>query len=182
MSYMYLFLSLCLFLAVANDIKAHKIPNLLVLIIISGGILWNVYLVQGISLITSAIGLLTGMVFMLPSYILGGMGAGDVKLVAAIGSVVGYHKVIEVVMYSYFAMFVMAVIFIILKGDLSKVIIRFKMMLFGMLGGVFSYQKPYVTEASAQEIPLAPAIAFGTLYVLFPDNCTIVQLVSLCRN
>ena len=170
MSYMYLFLSACLLLAAANDIKTHKIPNSLVLIIIVGSLICNTFFDIGISLIVSALGLLAGLALMLPSYVLGTMGAGDVKLIAAIGSVAGYHKIVDVVLYSYLAMFLMAVIFIIFRGDLIKLITRYKMMLFGMLGGVISYQKPNASEAAAQKIPLTPAIAIAALYVLFPKN------------
>jgi len=179
---MYLFLSLCLLLAAANDIKQHKIPNQLVLMIICSGLIWNTFIDQRIGFITSILGLLAGMVMMLPSYVLGGMGGGDVKLVAAIGSVLGLHNVIEVVLYSYIAMFVMAMVFIVLRGDLMKLIVRYKMMLFSGLGGVISYQEPNNLEASAQKIPLAPAIALGALYVMFPDNCGISQFISLCRS
>ncbi len=170
MSYMYLFLSACLLLVAANDIKTHKIPNYLVLIIIIGSLIGNAFFDVGISLMASSLGLIIGMGLMLPSYFLGSMGAGDVKLIAAIGTVTGYHKIIDVVLYSYLAMFLLAFIFIILKGDLIKLVTRYKMMLFGVLGGVVSYQKPSALEAAAQKIPLAPAIGIAALYVIFPEN------------
>ena len=113
-------------------------------------------------------GLLAGFLLMLPSYVFGGMGAGDVKLIAAIGSVVGINHVLDLVFYSYMAMFVMALLFIVVKGDLIKLLRRLRTLIYGLFSGVLAYQKPDQSDAASGRMPLAPAIALATCYVLYP--------------
>jgi len=117
---------------------------------------------------------------MLPGYIFGSMGAGDVKLMAAIGSVVGSIKIVDVVVYSYLLLFIFAVLFIIIKGDLMKLLRRYQLMLYGLFSGVFAYQKPDSSEAAGQRIALAPAITLATCYVLYPTLCSTALGVNLC--
>ncbi len=149
--------------------------------IIVSGLGWNYFSAEGLGLRDSGLGLIVGLLLMLPGYIFGSMGAGDVKLMAAIGSVVGFDRVLDVVLYSYMVMFVIAIIFIIVKGDLFKLLLRYKALFFGLFAGIFSYQKPDSSEAAGQRLPLAPAIALATFYVLYPEICNSEFMANLCH-
>ncbi len=82
-------LSVLLFTIVRTDIKIHQIPNIMVIAIIFLGLV-NQLLLGGVSgIINWAAGIAVGLVFLLPFYVGGGMAAGDVKLLAAIGSILG---------------------------------------------------------------------------------------------
>ena len=75
--------------AVIYDFIDHRIPNAITLVATATGVLSHLYLggLQGAGLSLGGFGL--GLIFLLPFYLLGGMGAGDVKMMGAIGAFVG---------------------------------------------------------------------------------------------
>lgn len=84
-----LILGLALLVSLITDIKYRRILNIITLPAILFGIVyytttqgWNGFLFSGK-------GFLVGMGILLIPYLLGGMGAGDVKLMAAIGALTG---------------------------------------------------------------------------------------------
>src|SRR5215813_5877877 len=76
------------------DIRYRRIPNKLVLITLIGGIAVNTVSRGSSGLLASlgGMGLAFGLMFFLHAF--GTMGAGDVKLFAAIGSVLGVSLVV----------------------------------------------------------------------------------------
>jgi prepilin peptidase CpaA len=83
------FLGIILAAAVYTDVTRRKIPNKLTFPAMAVGIAYHV-LVHGYQgLIFSLTGLAAGFALLILFYILGGMGAGDVKLMAAVGAVLG---------------------------------------------------------------------------------------------
>ncbi|WP_411726027.1 prepilin peptidase [Methyloglobulus sp.] len=162
----YFILAILLIMSAIIDLMTHKIPNSIVLLIAGIGLSLNLFTLDGVGLRECLIGLMMGLILMLPSYIFAGMGAGDVKLMAAIGSVVGVDSVLNIVFFSYIAIFLMAIFFIITKGDSIKLVRRYWFFLTGLLKGVWRYQKPDKADAASCRLPLAPAIAIATFYVL----------------
>jgi len=72
-----------------NDITTHRIENVSVLAILLLGLLSQL-LAEGVpGIVQWLAGMAVGLGFLLPFYIGGGMAAGDVKLLAAVGSVLG---------------------------------------------------------------------------------------------
>jgi prepilin peptidase CpaA len=78
-----------LLVAVIIDVSEHRIPNIITLLGAVIGIGGHLYLggVQGAAFALGGFAL--GMACLLPFYMLGGMGAGDVKMMGAIGAFVG---------------------------------------------------------------------------------------------
>ena len=163
------------------DAATHRIPNWLSLLILVSGLSWNAFSAEGLGLKDSGAGLGMGLLLMLFGYIFASMGAGDTKLMAAIGSVVGFDKVIEVVFYSYLIMLMMAIVFITVQGGWAKVWLRYQALIYALGAGIMSYQKPDSTEAAGRRIPLAPAIALATAYVLYPAFCKLEFMVHVCN-
>ena len=80
--------------AVMTDVREHRIPNTLVMMVISLGLISQL-IMSGVSgLMFWVGGAAMGFLIFLPFYIKGGMGAGDVKLMAAVGSVLGIQGAI----------------------------------------------------------------------------------------
>jgi prepilin peptidase CpaA len=75
--------------AVAIDVKNHRIPNFLLLPALSLAVMLHIVSGGIDGLITAAGGLTLGFAMLLPLYAIGGMGAGDVKLLGVVGSFLG---------------------------------------------------------------------------------------------
>ena len=71
------------------DLRVRRIPNWINLSALVMGLGLNLYFDSLQGAVTSAAGLLLALCIYVPLYALKGMGAGDVKLMAAIGSIVG---------------------------------------------------------------------------------------------
>ena len=83
------FLTVVLFIAAVMDIRVHKIPNWLTLptiLIALAGHTWSggwqgfLFSIQGMAL---------GLAILIVPYLIGGMGAGDAKLLGAVGGILG---------------------------------------------------------------------------------------------
>ena len=177
---MYFIFIACLAIVAAIDAINKKIPNALSLLIIILGLGGNVLVTEGLGFRSSIAGSVIGLLCMLPGYVLATMGAGDVKLIAAIGSVVGVEKVLNVVYFSYLSMFVMAIVFIIVKGDFFRLLCRIKTSSYHLLTGRLTDQNPSIIESLSYRLPLAPPIVFATIYVIYPKMCSLRMLGDLC--
>lgn len=82
-------LAIVLLLAVYLDIRTSRIPNWLTFTAMGSALLAHILLegVQGA--VFSLSGLVTGLALFLPFYFFGDMGAGDVKLMGAVGAIIG---------------------------------------------------------------------------------------------
>lgn len=87
-------LILALLTASITDILSHKIPNWITYPVIILALLAYSTISGSKGLIFSAEGLGLGLVLLLPFYAAGGMGAGDVKLMTAVGAVLGPGKLL----------------------------------------------------------------------------------------
>jgi prepilin peptidase CpaA len=87
-------LLMLLALAVLKDTQAHKIPNTLTLSGALAGLSLQTIAGGLPGLLGSIAGLATGIAILLPFYLLRGMGAGDVKLMGAVGTFIGAKPVL----------------------------------------------------------------------------------------
>jgi len=88
----------CVFLAllaaaVASDVRTRRIPNRIVALLALAGVVFSVAArgVEG-GLVAGLTGLGAGLVLWLPLFVIGAMGAGDVKLFAAAGAWLGPER------------------------------------------------------------------------------------------
>lgn len=75
--------------SVIEDLRHQKIPNLVTFPTMAIAISYNFFAYGFDGLLYSTGGLAFGMVFFIIPYIMGGMGAGDVKLMGAAGAIFG---------------------------------------------------------------------------------------------
>ena len=97
-------------LGAAIDIRTRRIPNVITLGTAVAGLGLAFAGWSGISPASSMLGLLLGLLFMLPGYVFGGTGAGDVKLMAAVGAVLGVQRIVPAVLLTAIAGGVLAVV------------------------------------------------------------------------
>jgi prepilin peptidase CpaA len=105
--------------ACASDLHNRRIPNLLTLGAAAAAFLLAA--AHGLPTFQSTvIGWLIGLGLWLPVYALGGMGAGDVKLIAAIGAWLGPLGAVHAALYSAVAGGLMALVVALVHGYLRE--------------------------------------------------------------
>ena len=83
-----------------TDIAHRRIPNAITYPLAAFGLLYHLNAVGMNGLIFSISGILAGAGLLLLFHLLGGMGAGDVKLMAAVGAILGPADVFTAFLYS----------------------------------------------------------------------------------
>lgn len=106
----------------AWDLATYKIPNRLTYTAMVLGLIAQVCLIGRYGLLMGPAGLLLGGAIFLVLYLLRTMGAGDVKLMAAVGAFAGPNAIIAIALYSAIAGGVIALAIAVLKGRLRRTI------------------------------------------------------------
>ncbi|MDX1724268.1 MAG: prepilin peptidase [Pseudomonas sp.] len=148
--------------AVASDLRRHRIPNLLVLFGIAFGLVSQVYSVGMSGLSIGLLGMLTGFVILLPLYALGGMAAGDVKLMAMVGAFFTPSSALWAAFYSLIAGGMCGFLIVLVRGQLSMTLGRYWLMLRAR-----AYFAPAADEVAGKPFPYSVAILLGTLISIF---------------
>jgi len=88
---------------IITDLLYQRIPNAITLPTMFLALSYHTFTLGWTGLSTSMTGLLLGIALLLIPYIMGGMGAGDVKMLGAMGALVGPYGVITIVIYAAIA-------------------------------------------------------------------------------
>ncbi len=146
------------------DVKTHRIPNVLVLAGLALGLMTSV-LPGGVGWLSSLYGCAIGLAIFLPLYVLRILGAGDVKLLAAVGSFVGYPDVLAVALLTGLAGGVLALLMAIRHRQLGRMWQQVHQALIGFVMQIASGGRPrqWVMVVGPHRLPYAVAIALGTL-------------------
>lgn len=91
--------SVFIFYICITDTLLTKIPNLANISLIAVGVIYNLYVAGFSGFSSSVLGLLTGLLLFVVPYLMGGMGAGDVKALAALGALMGPANILHVFLY-----------------------------------------------------------------------------------
>ena len=147
--------------AAVTDVRTRRIPNWLTGAIAGAGF----GLACGGGTVTplqAALGLLAGLLLMMPGHVIGATGAGDVKLMAAVGSVVGPEMVLRAFLYSAVAGGVFAIAVAARRGRLGATLQDAGRLVTSPVGARQAIEAP----ARANRFAYGPAIAAGTLVSL----------------
>ena len=114
------FASLFFIVICATDTLHSKIPNLATFTLILIGLGYHIQ-IQGLSgAMTAMAGLLVGLSLLLAPYLLGGMGGGDVKALAALGALLGPGDIFQVFILSGLIGGAMALIHMLFSKNLKN--------------------------------------------------------------
>lgn len=162
----YLFLAIIMGIAFTTDYKASRIPNNLVLAGIAGGLFINLF--NGMEGLLFALkGMAFGFGVLLVIYMLGGVGAGDVKLFAALGAISGVNFTLSTLVYSLFAAAVIGIIMVALKGELG---LRMKKLFYTVVAVVTLGRIKIISnlkESQGFRFPFMYAVLPGLLLAYF---------------
>jgi len=133
--------------AMIDDLARRQIANWIPLAALAAGFGWQMGQSGLRGLLYAGIGTVTGFLVFLVFYLLGGMGGGDVKLMAGFGALLGFHQLIAA------ALWTAGVGGLIAVGVLGVRALR------RALGWTASSTAK--EEQDQESIPYAPAIALG---------------------
>jgi prepilin peptidase CpaA len=156
-------------IAAAWDIQTRRIPNPLVLAGAAAGLLLNIRIHGWMGVKSSLLGLLVGLAVFLPPFLLQGKGGGDVKLMAAIGSMAGPANALVIFILVAISGGLMAVALLLWKGGLMRALRNVAFILSELAHGRAPHEKrPDLTLDSDQavKLPYGVAIAAGSLFFL----------------
>jgi len=163
-------LVLGMFMAMDWDLREHRIPNVLILFLILTGLALQTlgpangrgglldYFPGAIGLGAALLGGLVGFAIYLPFYVLRAMGAGDVKLMAALGVFMGTSDVIGLALSVLVAGGVLCIIRMLLKRNFVHVFSNMNLMFVGISQGGSRFD---AATHSADRTPYALSFATG---------------------
>ena len=166
-------LALAMLMAVEADTRERRIPNLLVLLLLCSGVALNVMgPVNGrgglfgqfpgaLGALAAVLGALTGLAIFLPLYWLHAMGAGDVKLMAALGSFTGPLEALNLALSILVAGGALALLYMAWTGKSREVWSNTKLTLGGWRGASARQFNP--STQTAGRMPYALAFSSGLL-------------------
>ena len=161
--FLIIFLSGILIAAAVNDLRTQRIPNLLTYPAMGIALGYH-FMMSGLDgLLFSAGGLALGIAIFILPYLMGGMGAGDAKLMGAVGAILGAKGVFVAFLFTAIAGGIYALILLVFNRRYSR--------------GLFARQAFMLTKQfipiPADESKKKPklcygaAIAVGTLLSVF---------------
>lgn len=145
--------------AAAIDLGTGRIPNPLTATVAAAGIGLSAFGLTGHSVAGALLGALIGFALMLPGHVFGGTGAGDVKLLAALGTWLGPAGVVMAFLYSAIAGGVLAVAHATRRRRLTTTLGRTARLMAAQPGA-----KQEIDQAApASRFAYGPALAVGAI-------------------
>jgi prepilin peptidase CpaA len=144
-----------------GDIRTRRIPNYLTLATALTGLAYGLTFHGWAGLGDGLLGLGLGFGFLLIPYILGGMGAGDVKALAALGAWVGMERTFYLICYMGLAGGLLTLGLLWWKGLLWQ---KLRQAWVGLLNWVLC--RPDKTKPASPPSQLTPGIPYGVALAL----------------
>jgi len=156
-------------LAVATftDLRSRRIPNWLVLPFLVAGIVASGWLHGWPGIGQSFAGLGLGLLVYGVLFFMGGMGAGDVKLCAALGAWIWPRQLLFSLVFTAMAGGIIVLVWLVFFVYLKKAIKAVRRRAVGEDGPVSGNPEPVEIDPLKRKMPYAPAIAVGTLLSFF---------------
>ncbi len=157
-SIVYLFAHLLMI--ASSDLREHRVPNVLILGVLVGGLLFSLFDGGLQSIAGALLGAMTGLV-LLPMYLARAMGAGDVKLLVACGMFLGPWGVLQCIVVA----FILSAIFVSVAWS-AKQLKQLASAQHTELSNSITTDSPR-ENLMQEKVPFAPAIALATMGVVF---------------
>ena len=145
--------------AAAIDLRTRRVPNPLTAGLALSGVGFAAVGISHVSVAASLAGLLLGLALMLPGHLIGGTGAGDVKLFGAAGALLGPAPMIGAFLYTAIAGGVLAAIVAVQRRRLRRTVGRTARLVTSAGATATEIESPLENN----RFPYAPAIAVGAI-------------------
>jgi len=165
--YVIIFLAAVLGTACVTDVRTKKIPNLLTFPAIAIAVSYHVATTGLQGFFFSAGGMMLGIAMLIIPYLMGGMGAGDVKLMGAVGAALGPGGVLMAAILTGIVGGIYAIIVLIQDNTVKAIIRRWGIVLTTVLTKTQHIPVPESDSKKKQSLHYGIAIACGTvLYIV----------------
>ena len=145
------------------DLRTRCVPNWLTCGIAALGVTMATAHLGGVGVAGAFEGLLVGLVLMLPGHVIGRTGAGDVKLLAALGTLLGPRSIAMAFLYTAIAGGALAVLVAMRRRRLGETLEGTAMLVCSGGANAAEIEKPTADNRFAY----APAIAIGAVVAAF---------------
>lgn len=160
------FVTITLVVAAVIDGYKLKVPNWLTYPFIISGLIAGLVTGGWAGLGYAFLGMFVGLALLLPAYAIGGMGAGDVKLLAGVGAWIGTMDTLYAFCVSAVVGGVIAILMVLVRGDWKKHYFQF----FMIWNEIITIRDPEQLATIAAErkstmtlLPYGIPIAIGTI-------------------
>ena len=165
--YLIIFLSVVLIIAAIIDMRTYKIPNLLTYPTMLTALIYHT-VANGVNgLAFSSLGLLVGIVLFSIPFFMGIMGAGDAKLMGAVGAVLGTRGVLNASLFTAVAGGAFALILLLTHYRNFSFVSRTVETIQASLATKCVIRMPLEENEKKPRLYYGVAIASGTLYTMW---------------
>lgn len=151
--------------ATVDDLRRRQIANWIPVVALVSGLAWQVSQSGWRGALDSVLGTVAGFGVFLVFYLLGGMGGGDVKLMAGFGALLGARRLLEASLWTAGIGGLLAVAVLAIRPVWGLVKGRW-----GKKALVDPALNPEQAKQKNDSIPYAPAITLGVWLSLVPKG------------
>ncbi len=156
------------------DVRTFRVPNVLTIPLLIGGLIYQTATAGPSGLLGGLLGALLGFAVLFGLYLLGAMGAGDVKLMAGVGAWLGVLGAIYVFAVAGVATGIYSIVILSWHGRLGQAFSTIQISLFQMKTivkhlGANDRVEDMVTHGDRRQrlVPFGAMVALGVVTVLF---------------
>jgi prepilin peptidase CpaA len=164
-------------IAAVTDLRAFKIHNVLTLPLLLSGLVYHGVTNGAEGFVESLLGALFGFGILLLLYLTGGMGGGDVKLMAGIGAWLGVPTTLVIILAACIAAGVYALVIVVASGRIRETLVRFQIMWYRVTAvGRNLAAEDRVEETVQKNDRRGRVVPFGTM-----TGVGLVALIAIAR-
>lgn len=152
------------------DVRTARIPNALTAASVAAALVAHSVLPAGHGLSAAVGGALTGLAVFLPIFALGGLGGGDVKLMAALGAWLGWERSVWMALYTAIAGGVLALAWAFSQGYLRRAFSNLRALgTLWLVAGVRPMPDLTLEAGRGPRLPYAVPILAGVLLTIWRE-------------
>ena len=151
--------------AAVIDLRQRRIPNVVCVTLAATGLTLSTVGINSVTVSSALAGLAFGFLMMLPGHVFGATGAGDVKLFAAAGTLLGSGRIVRAFLFVAIAGGMLAVAVALRRGRLGRTM----GLTARLLGRPDKLKSAIESPAEHNRFSYGPAIAIG---------CVIAMLIG----
>ncbi len=148
------------------DIRQRRIPNVVSVSTAAVGVALAASGLSGLTVGASLAGLAAGFALMLPGHIFGGTGAGDVKLFAAAGTMLGTGRILPAFLFVAIVGGALALLVAVRRGRLKRTVT----MAARLVGRPATAKAAIEAPVEHNRFSYGPAIAIGCLIAVLTNS------------